>query len=261
MRNDTNYKKHPHTARFLMAFHTAGGTNTGGGAVAVEEPETITTYSFGTVKEADDTEALAAEAGQDDLLDLVPADTAADLRTEAQTALMEKLIKEIGELDLEAGCKAASWTMGMTEHGKWTPGRGGNASDWISRLIAKLAELRQAARAAAPVVTTGTAVSIPANWYGIVKDGEVKCYTVDYGKEGTKWAGFLFLNRISSDDRFPVRNPAEKEAILAAIRADVDAARVLAATTLRRCSRCGRTLSDTKNPYFSAGLGPDCGSK
>lgn len=92
-------------------------------------------------------------------------------------------------------------------------------------------------------------------------DGEVKCYSVAYGKEGTKWAGFTFLARISSDDEFPIRNRGEKDRILAAIAADVDGARVLAAHTLRRCSRCGRQLSDTKNPYFSAGLGPDCGAK
>jgi hypothetical protein len=101
-------------------------------------------------------------------------------------------------------------------------------------------------------------VAIPAGTYAITTD-EVRCYTIDYGKAGTRWAGFVFLNRVSSDDRFPVKNPAAKAEILAAIGADVEAAAILAALTLRRCRRCNRELSDTKNPYFSMGLGPKCG--
>lgn len=116
----------------------------------------------------------------------------------------------------------------------------------------------------APVAASSTTeeVEIPAHRYGIHKDGEVKCYEIDYGKADSKWAGFLFLNRISSDDRFSIRNATEKAEILAAIRADgIEASQLLAALTLRRCIRCGRQLSDTKNPYFTQGLGPDCGSK
>lgn len=237
---ERNYRRNPHTANFLMTFHTAGGTNLGGGAVA------------------DDTEALALEAAQDDdLLNLVPVDQVVDHRTGPQADLMESLIRQITELNSEDGEKARAYTLGMTERGKWTPGREGNASSWIGKMIAKVDALRKAAPAQP---TTGTAVSIPAGRYAVETD-EIRCYSVEYGKEGTRWAGFTFLNRISSDDRFPIRNPAEKARILDAIRADVDASAVLAALTLRQCRRCGRTLSDTKNPYFSSGLGPDCGSK
>lgn len=198
---------------------------------------------------------MAAEGG--DLLDLVPADHVADLRSPAQAELMDKLVRQITELDGEAGRKAAEYTAGMTERGLWTPGREGNASAWITRMINKERELVQAARATAPATETP---EVPAGRYAI-EDGEIKCYSVEIGKEGTRWAGFTFLNRISSDDRFPIKNRAEKARILAAIAADVDGAAVLAALTLRQCRRCGRTLSDTKNPYFSAGLGPDCGAK
>lgn len=240
---EQNFKKNPHTARFLMAFHTAGGTNLGGGAVA------------------DDTQALAAEAAQDDLLDLV-RDEPADLRSPRQAELMESLVKQIGELNLDLGCQAASYTMRMTEHGRWTAGREGNASAWISKMIAKVTELK----AAAPKpVSTGTATTIPAGRYAVETD-EIRCYTVEYGKEGTRWAGFTFLNRISSDDRFPIRNADEKARILDAIRADVDASALLAALTLRICrgtmkngQPCARTLSDTKNPFFNQGYGPECG--
>lgn len=201
---------------------------------------------------------LAAEESGD-LLDMVPADHVADLRSPAQAELMEKLVRQITELDGEAGRKAAEYTAGMTERGLWTPGREGNASAWISRMINKERELVQAARAAAPT-SPAPAAEVPAGRYAITDD-EIKCYAVEIGKEGTRWEGFTFLSRISSDDRFPIKNRAEKARILAAIAADVDGAAVLAALTLRQCRRCGRTLSDTKNPYFSAGLGPDCGAK
>jgi hypothetical protein len=198
---------------------------------------------------------MAAEGG--DLLDLVPADHVADLRSPAQAELMDKLVRQITELDGEAGRKAAEYTAGMTERGLWTPGREGNASAWITRLINKERELARAARQAAPVTETP---EIPDGRYAITED-EVKCYAVSNGKEGTRWEGFLFLDRISSDNRFPIRNRAEKARILAAIAADLDGAAVLAALTLRQCRHCGRELSDTKNPYFSMGLGPKCGSR
>lgn len=242
---ERNYRKNPHTARFLQTFHSAIGSNG---------------VDYRTTPALADENAAEYElaAKGDDLLDLVQDVEAVDLRSPAQADVMERLIRQLGELDAETAASARAYTDGMTEHGKWTPGREGTASRWIGRMIEKVRQLDAAKRAAAPVPVAGAA-EIPAHYYGIHKDGEVKCYAVDYGKDGTKWAGFLFLNRISSDDRFAIRNPAEKESILSAIREDVDAARTLAAVTLRRCQRCHRTLSDTKNPYFAAGLGPDCG--
>lgn len=206
----------------------------------------------------DDEAALALEANEDaDLLDLVEDKDVVDLRTPGQRQFMDDLINRLARLDQATGEAARAYTVGMTEHGKWTPGREGNASKWIDRMIGKEAALK-ADRPAAPAPQGE--VEIPANNYGINHDGEVKCYTVDYGKVGTKWEGFLFLNRISSADRFPIRNAGEKARILAAIREDVEAAQILAGLTLRQCRRCHRPLSDTKNPYFSVALGPDCGA-
>lgn len=240
---ERNYTKNPHTASFLRTFHTAIGS-------------TGRNYR-------DDAQALASEAAQDDLLDLVE-DKPADLRSPRQIELMASLHMQLADLSPEACEKAVAYTTGMTVRGLWTPGREGNASAWISRMIAKVAELK----AAAPKpVSTGTATTIPAGRYAVETD-EIRCYTVEYGKEGTRWAGFTFLNRISSDDRFPIRNADEKARILDAIRADVDASALLAALTLRICrgtmingQPCGRTLSDTKNPYFAQGYGPECGKK
>jgi hypothetical protein len=208
---------------------------------------------------ADDNAAereLAAREMGEDLLDLVP-DRAADLRSQGQASYMTDLITNLTELDADAGRQAAEYTERMTEAGKWTPGREGNASAWITRMIAKLDQLRAAARPVSPAPTT---TEVPEGRYAIETD-EIRCYEVSLGREGTRWAGFTFLARISSDDRFPIKNPAEKARILTAIAADVDASAILAGITLRQCRRCGRTLSDTKNPFFKVALGPDCGTK
>lgn len=203
---------------------------------------------------------LAERETTEDLLDLVP-DVPADLRTEGQINYMEDLITNLTAMNSDLGQQARRYTDGMTERGLWTPGREGNASAWITRLLAKLDELRVVERPNHDNAVGQTKnVEIPAGRYAITDEGEVKCYTIEYGREGTKWAGFLFLNRISSDDRYRV-NRAAKARILAEISKDVTASAILAGLTLRQCRRCGRTLSDTKNPYFEVALGPECGTK
>lgn len=229
---ERNYVKKPHTARFLMTFHSA---------------------AYGLPSDIEET-----KVEDTDLLDLVEDKDVVDLRTPGQTSFMDDLISRLTKLDPATGEAARDYTQRVTEKGGWTTGRTGNASAWIDRMIQKERELKAAAPA--PTAQPTGEVEIPANYYGIHADGEVKCYQVDYGKDGTKWEGFLFLSRVSSDDRFPVKNPGEKARILAAIREDVEAAQILAGLTMRRCRRCGRGLSDTKNPYFDVALGPDCGA-
>lgn len=232
---ERNYRKHPHTAAFLQTFHTAGSA-------------------------MDDNAAeyeLAASEASEDLLNLVP-ERAADLRTPGQASFMADLIERITRLDPATGRQAKDYTDGMTERGLWTPGRGGNASTWIDRMIAKENALKAARPQVAPIAAPAPA--IPAGIYAIETD-EIKCYRVDYGREGTMWSGQLFLTRISSDDRYAIRDPKVKAAILDAIAVDVETAGILAAHTIRECRKCGRTLTDTKNPHFGRGYGPDCGSR
>jgi hypothetical protein len=201
--------------------------------------------------------ALAASEAAEgsDLLSLVP-DQDPDLRTEGQARYMEDLIADLAKLDASIGRQAREYTDSMTEQGRWTPGRGGNASVWIDRMLSKIKELRAAQ---ARTVTPNITMIAPGNY--AITDDEVRCYSIKYGREGTRWEGFLFLARISSDNEFPIKNRAEKARILEAIGANVEAASILAGITLRKCRRCGRTLSDTKNPYFLMALGPECGSK
>jgi hypothetical protein len=229
---ERNYTRNPHTARFLQTFHSAIGSN--------------------GRNYRDDAAALATEAGQDDLLNLVPADKVADLRTVPQAQLMEKLIKQIGELDLETGCKAASWTMGMTERGLWTPGRQGNASDWITRLIGKERELRQAAARKAPAAPMA---EVADGRYAVEEDGTLKFFKVKNGGR----PGFVFLDIQASDEWHAVRNVTRIREIVALIAQDPQAAMIRYGHELGECGRCGRTLTDEASR--AAGIGPICASK
>lgn len=131
-----------------------------------------------------------------------------------------------------------------------------------------LPTLKKVAPVNAPApLPTGT-VAIPDGIYAIDHDGEPKCYEVSNGKAGTKWEGFIFLDRVSSDDKYSIRNRDERNRILDTIRTDVESSGRLAAQVLRRCRGisehgrpCRRQLTDTKNPYFERGYGPECGTR
>ena len=226
---ERNYTKRPHTARFLQTFHSG--------------------ISSKGVNYRDDAAALAAEAGQDDLLDMVPVETVTDLRTPGQVKIMESLVKQIGELDLETGCKAASWTMGMTARGLWTPGRNGNASDWIGRMMAKVTELR-AARPVAPATAT-----VEDGRYAVEEDGVLKFFKVKNGNR----PGFVFLDIQASDEWHAVRNVTRIREIVALIAQDPQAAMIRYGRELGECGRCGRTLTDEASR--AAGIGPVCINK
>lgn len=237
---ERNYRKNPHTARFLLAFHTGG---TGLPADRIE----------------DDNDAeyrLAAEENHsqqdhiDDLLETVPVEAPPrDKRTRAQRAFMDVLIEMISKLDPADGERARIYTDGMTAHGKWTPGREGNASAWICRMVAKRDELRAAARKAVPA---GPAAQVADGRYAVEHNGELKFFKVKNGKQ----SGFVFIDRQSSDDYFPIRNAAVKAEILRLIAADPKAATIRYGRELGVCGRCGRTLTDEASR--AAGIGPIC---
>jgi hypothetical protein len=160
-------------------------------------------------------------AAEGDLLDLVPVDRVVDLRSPAQVELMDRLVRQITELDGETGRKAAEYTAGMTERGLWTPGREGNASAWISRMIAKERELAQAARATAPATP---AAEVPAGRYAVEEDGTLKFFHVRHGKTGTRWAGWVFVDIQAGDETYPLKDRSRKARILALIAQDVEGA-------------------------------------
>jgi hypothetical protein len=231
---ERNYTKNPHTARFLQTFHSAIGSNG---------------HNY-----RDDAAALAAEANQDaDLLDLVPVDAVADLRSPAQRDLMGRLIREITDRDSETGAQARAYTDGMTEHGKWTPGREGNASAWISRMIAKADQLRRFAQI--ETRKTESTVEVADGRYAVEEDGVLKFFKVKNGGR----PGFVFLDVQASDDWHAIRNVTRIREIVALIARDTEAASLRYGQEIGECGDCGRTL--TTEASRARGRGPICDAR
>lgn len=222
---ERNYRKNPHTASFLQTFHS-GISSTG------------RNYR----------EEMAAET---DLLDSVPVEHVADLRSPGQVELMDNLIGQITELDATAGAAAKRFQDGVTERGTWTPGREGNASEWIRRMIAKVSELRgrqQEQILARPV-------RVEDGRYAVEHNGTLKFFRVKNGRK----PGFVFLDVQASDDWHAIRNLTVIREILALIAQDAKAAMIRYGRELGECGSCGRTLTDEASR--KAGIGPICAGK
>lgn len=203
----------------------------------------------------DDEAALALEAAEDaDLLDEVEDVDVVDLRTPGQRSFMDDLIGRLTRLDPATGEAAREYTERGTREGAWTPGRDGNASRWIDKMISKEAELK-AARPAEP--TTGA--TVPDGRYAVEEDGTLKFFHLRNGKANTKWAGFVFIDIQASDDLHQVRDRARKARIVALIAADLEAASRRYGQELGVCGRCGRTLTDEESRAY--GIGPICREK
>ena len=213
-----NYRKNPHTARFLMAFHA------------------------GTNGLASDIEETAVE----DLLDTIP-ETPADLRTEAQVNFMDRLIEQIAALDPKAGSKAARYTDGMTERGLWTSGKNGNASAWISRMIAKVSELKAASKPAAPVELEDGIYELDGDLYKVVHavhgSGRqyAKVLVIEDGEGGTWEMARGVVSRLRPEMKVSLERARELGRIYGV------------------CVRCGATLTDEES--IEAGIGPVCSGK
>ena len=193
-----------------------------------------------------------------------------DMRTEGQRNYMELLISWIAEKSPEDAAKARAYTDGMTERGRWEPGRGGNVSVWIDRLKAKNESLKNAPKApvvedAPPTANVEHAELIVREnksgkpmpmYYAVEIDGVTKFYRV---KAGTK-PGWWWIDAQASDDFHSIRNVATKNTILRAI---IDQGAEECARNYGRligsCGRCHRTLTDATSR--ANGIGPECEGK
>jgi hypothetical protein len=191
-----------------------------------------------------------------------------DRRSPRQVELMDSLHLQLADLDGETAGLAVDYTTRMTLQGKWTPGRDGNASAWIGRMITKVRELKNAPRTAP--VPAPAAVDIPAiewkrfdknnkpmcQYFAVEIDGTTKFYRI---KPGTK-PGWWWVDAQASDAMYPVRNVATKTAIIKAITDHgVTACMEAYGRLIGSCGRCGRTLTDETSR--AKGIGPDCEGK
>jgi hypothetical protein len=90
-------------------------------------------------------------------------------------------------------------------------------------------------------------------------DGDTVFYRVQHGKPGTRWDGFVFVDRQASDDFYPVRAREQKAAVLKGIEEQgVLESLVRYGHELGVCGVCHKTLTDP--PSIADGIGPVCKS-
>lgn len=106
------------------------------------------------------------------------------------------------------------------------------------------------------------AKAIPEGRYALPAEGDrVVFYEVEYGDAGTRWDGFVFINRLSSDNRLPLQ-PAQRAKAFEGILADIEAAALLYGQRSGVCGVCGITLTDDKpGGSIERGIGPVCAKK
>jgi hypothetical protein len=113
-------------------------------------------------------------------------------------------------------------------------------------MYAKVTAKRAPAPAPVPVID---------GHYALEVDGEVKFYEVRNGEAGGKWEGYTFVDAVASDERYPIRNRQNREAILSLIAAAPIEAMKLYGQEIGVCGHCGRTLT---SDWRKVGIGPVC---
>lgn len=277
-----NYRKNPHTATWLQAFHngsgqslpaeiTADGRKLDSDGNAWIDPEERAAMDFLTSDvPADDYEAPVNLPGSGDVTVIRPTRPAAgyvvefqghEVRcgdgfvSEAQAKwLVDILVKrEVADaasilIRLEQGLAKMAGSALITAHK--------NAPFKQVRVTAAMAE------AIAPGASTEELEVnvVPAGRYAVCDptDSVIKFFKLDRPTTG-KWAGYTFLKVQASDDLFPVRDQAKKALILAEIAKDVLGSEQAYGQLLGKCARCRQTLTDETSRAF--GIGPECRKK
>lgn len=178
----------------------------------------------------------------DDLLNMVPVESPnTGQPSPAQARLMESLLRQLAELDTAVAGQAHEYMVKMAGH--WTPGREGNASRWIDRMIAKVRNLRDNQ----PVVGDGM----------YVLDGQV--YKVQHAVHGS---GNLYAKRLQ--DNGPGKpatfeySPGTIRRIRPEHRMTKEQAKEWGAL-YGTCARCGALL--TAEDSIDRMMGPVCSTK
>jgi hypothetical protein len=116
-------------------------------------------------------------------------------------------------------------------------------------------EAKALPRATTPAAAP-TAPVVPDGRYAIDgPDGATRFYRVNTPTEG-RWAGRTFVEVQASDEHYPLRDAAARQAILATIAADRMGALARYGHELGHCGVCGRTLTDEESR--ARGIGPIC---
>lgn len=191
-------------------------------------------------------DTMTAQTGNEDLLDLVPDTEEPKVApSPKQRALIEKLTDELRGLDADLAKAASEYTARMDAHNLWTPGREGNISRWIDRLISKVSELRKA-----------QPVEIEDGMY--ILDGVI--YKVQHAVHGSgkQYAKRLVPPTQEGDRATFEYAPGMVRKLRPEHRMTMDQAREFGAL-YGTCCQCGRVL--TNEDSIEAGIGPICAGK
>src|SRR5690606_17324997 len=189
-------------------------------------------------------DTMTAQTGNEDLLNLVPDTEEPKVApSPKQRALIEKLTDELRSLDADLAKAASEYTARMDAHNLWTPGREGNISRWIDRLISKVRELK----AAMPELEDGM----------YVLDGVI--FKVQHAVHGSgrQCAKRLVPGAPGERATFEYA-PGMVRKLRPEHRMTMDQAKEFGAL-YGTCCQCGRVL--TNEDSIEAGIGPICASK
>lgn len=190
--------------------------------------------------------------------------------TERQRNFMDSLVADLKALDAAVWSEAVAYMDKMDAHGAWNPARGENASRWIDRLKAKVAELKARPVTVAPAKenawtewrTIAAKLAAVGGQHGArfavdTEDGaqnRVAFWWVAPGKEGR-----YFLRQIIGGQgavRVRMSPPAMIAIANKIVAAGPEAAMVRYGTELGNCGHCNREL--TNDVSRAAGIGPKC---
>jgi hypothetical protein len=252
MNRQQNFRKNPHTARFLQTFHSGIGS-TGRNyrqEMGVETEERAALDFVSGQANLRGNQYMAEIAGHqvklgEGLVSEKQAKWIIDIATTRETPGPAEAVL----IRLEQGFAKAAGSAFITNY-KDLPRKARSAS---------AAEIEAVAPCASDEEYAAAYPAVPEGRYAIQMQDQDKphFYRIVHGRK----PGVIFVNEQASDETYPVRNRAAREAILAEISKNVDKAGMAYATLLGSCRACGRTLTDHHNPYFSIGLGPECGKK
>lgn len=107
----------------------------------------------------------------------------------------------------------------------------------------------------------GDPLPFPAGRYAILVDPEgnqedITFLKVDNPTEG-RWAGYVFLKRVVSDEQYPIRGQSlTEELVNTIIRQGWKDCLLRYGQKIGRCGHCGRTLTNEESRAY--GIGPVC---
>lgn len=98
---------------------------------------------------------------------------------------------------------------------------------------------------------------LPAGKYAMAnkRTGKVHFFRVTYGREGTRWQGYAFVEELSGDNTRKIYDRNERTQVLKAIERCPLGCMAFFGLQIGECGKCGKTLT---SDWRLRGIGPEC---